>query len=126
MNKQMTVVDLAIVYAAVIVTIIILSAVQKLNSPTSHANGSSSPVVKEGSAEFAASSVGVEGTDQYSAVVFDPAIGAEIVEWNAPRRVSSVEANVADSEGAGQNSTVVFNPGTGMAEAVEYSAPRVK
>lgn len=83
MNKQMTVVDLAIVYAAVIVTIIVLSAVQKLNSPKMPAVESSSAFVIESPAEFAPSSVSIEGADQYSPVVAGDS-GADLVEWRSP------------------------------------------
>jgi hypothetical protein len=66
---------------------------------------------------------GGEGDGQYSTVVINPATGAEVIEWEAPR-VSSLSSLPA-VEGLAAYSAVVVYPTSG-AELVEWVAQRLR
>lgn len=127
MKKQISGMEMAIIAVmAMVALIVVYVAGTRLSAPALPSIESNKPVISkvaEKSEALAISNMAGEGQGQYSAVVFNPATGAEIIEWNAPR-VSSLSTGAA-AESAAQYSAVVFNPSTGQAEAVEYFAPRV-
>ena len=132
MKKQMTAMDLGMVFVAVIAAIIAISASQQFARRASVPNlteiRSNVAVTEEKPADLTVSGARGEGEGQYSAVVINPSTGqAEAVEYAAPRlsslkKAAAPEASIAGSEKAFR--AVVVHPETG-AQLYEWQAPSV-